>query len=178
MPTLVKLLSLGLALACATACADGNPQTNAAGGESAPGAGVGEQSGSLTIKLAPQGNLVFSSFSWAIVRPGFAKSGSIDVSNSSTVSTTIAGIPPATDYTLTMMGQSSAPVEANCSGSESFSVTAGQVTSVPVDIQCHLNQVAPPPTQAPIPPLAPVALSFLLAAAGATRLNRKKPRQS
>jgi len=73
------------------------------------------------------------------------------------VSTTIAGIPPATDYTLTMMGQSSAPVEANCSGSESFSVTAGQVTSVPVDIQCHLNQVAPPPTQAPIPPLAPVA---------------------
>jgi len=174
MPTLVKLLSLALGIACATACADGNPEGPTPGDEAQPGGGLGEQSGSLTIKLAPGGDLTFSSFSYAIVRPGFAKSGSIDVSKSKTVSTTIAGLPPATGYSLTLMGQSSSPVEANCSGSTLFDVTAGHVTSAPVSIECHVNEVTPAPAQAPIPPLAPVALSVLLAAAGAARLKRRK----
>ena len=173
MPTPFKLLFLGLGLACAAACADGEPSLSTGGGEAQPGGGLGEQSGSLTIKLAPEGNVTFSSFSYAIVRPGFTKSGTIDVSQSKTVSTTIAGLPPATGYSLTLMGQSSSPVDANCSGSTLFDVTAGQVTSAPVSIECHVNQVAAAP--APIPPLAPLALSVLLAAAGAVRLKRRKP---
>jgi len=164
---------VALALTFAAACADGDPRGPTADRSPDFAAETGEQSGSLTIKLSPAGDVTFASFSYAIVRPGFTKSGDIDVSHSQTVSTTIAGLPPATGYSLTLMGRSSAPVDANCSGSALFNVTAGQVTQVPVGVSCHVTDVTPP-AQAPIPPLAPVALGVLLAAAGAARLKRRK----
>ena len=179
LTTLAQLGYLVLALASATACADGDPDPST--GPAGPNERVDQQSGSLTIKLSAQSDVTFSSFSYAIVRPGFTKAGNIDVSHSKTVSTTIAGLPPETGYTLTLMGQSSAPVEANCSGSATFDVTAGHVTQVPVGIACHVNEVTPPPpppadgvAQAPLPPLAPFALGVLLAAAGATQLGRRR----
>jgi len=176
LKTLARFHGAALALVFATACADGGDARGPAAGQQ-PGFGseTGEQSGSLTIELNPGDDVTFTSFSYAIVRPGFAKSGNIDVSHSKTVSATIAGLPPATGYSLTLMGQSAAPVDANCSGSALFDVTAGQVTQVPIGIACHVTEVEPPaPAPAPIPPLAPLALGVLLAAAGAARLGRRR----
>jgi hypothetical protein len=172
--SLARLAGAAVTLSFATACADDG--SGALGG-SGPELGdeLGQQSGSLSIDLNPGGQVTFSSFSYAIVRPGFAKSGSIDVSQSSKVAATIAGLPPATGYTLTLMGTSTTPVDAQCSGSASFDVTAGQVTSVPIGLACHVNE-ATPPVQAPLPPLVPIAVGVLLAGAGAVRVRRREGR--
>jgi hypothetical protein len=162
---------LGLATACA-ADGQGEPGGDLAAGPDSVDA-TGEQSGSLTIDLNPGGDVTFSSFSYAIVRPGFAKSGSIDVSHSSKVAATIAGLPAGNGYSLTLMGTSTAPVDAQCSGSASFDITAGHVTSVPVGLACHVNEVTPP-VQAPLPPLVPIAVGVLLAAAGASSVRKRQ----
>ena len=175
MRRLTRFLPACVALVCSAACADADPEVAVPQSSIPPGAEVAEQSGSLQIQLNPDGSVIFNSFSYAIVRPGFTKSGQIDVSKSNTVSTTLAGLPPATGYSLTLMGQSTSPVEANCSGSAEFDVTAGHVTQVPVGISCHVTEVTPPPgtPAVPIPPLAPVALGALLAALGAGRVKRR-----
>jgi hypothetical protein len=172
--SLARLVAAAFALSFATACADdGNGALGGSGPE--PGDELGQQSGSLSIDLNTGEKVTFSSFSYAIVRPGFAKSGSIDVSQSSRVAATLAGLPPATGYSLTLMGTSTAPVEAQCSGSAAFDITAGQVTSVPVSLACHVNEVTPP-VQAPLPPLVPVAVAVLLAGAGAARVRKRRVR--
>jgi hypothetical protein len=73
------------------------------------------------------------------------------------------------------MGTSTAPVDAQCSGSAAFDITAGQVTPVPVSLACHVNEVTPP-VQAPLPPLVPVAVGMLLAAVGASSVRTRRQR--
>lgn len=171
----VRLFATTLALGLATACADDGQNPSLDGPELGAKGAPAEQSGSLSINLNPSGQVTFSSFSYAIVRPGFTKSGSIDVSQSTKVTATIAGLPPGLGYSLTLMGTSTTPVEAQCSGSAQFDIVAGHVTPVPVSLECHVNEVTPP-VNAPLPPLVPVAVGVLLAAAGASSVRKRKQR--
>lgn len=169
------LVARSLAFALATACADDGQNSSLDGQDLGARSAPGEQSGALTIELDATGQVTFSSFSYAIVRPGFAKSGNIDVSQSTKVAATIAGLPPGLGYSLTLMGTSTAPVDAQCSGAAQFDIVAGQVTPVPVNLECHVNE-GTPPVNAPLPPVVPVAVGVLLAAAGASRVRRPKQR--
>ncbi len=170
-----RFAGLACALGLATACADDGSNPSLDGQDLGAKSATGEQSGSLTIDLNPSGQVTFSSFSYAIVRPGFTKSGNIDVPESTKVAATIAGLPPGIGYSLTLMGTSTAPVDAQCSGSAQFDIMAGHVTPVPVNLECHINEVTPP-VNAPLPPLVPVAVGMVLAAAGASSVRRRQQR--
>jgi hypothetical protein len=172
-----KLIMAAAVLVCASACAYGSdPAAPAKGVSEAPSAldePVAENTGSLSFDLQAQGGVKIDAFSYTITGPNFARSSSIDVSNSTTVSTLIDGIPVGSGYSLSLSGESIAPAKASCSGSASFSIAAGVVTNVPVQIDCHLADAAPPdpgtPMPAPLPPFAPALLGFVLLGLGARR---------
>jgi hypothetical protein len=115
---------LGLA-AAPLACSDGTPAGT-----------VASQNGSIDLALTTHG-VVIGSVSYVITGPnGFSKSGSADVSRSSTIATTIGALPPGTGYSITL---SATPTSGatTCSGSAPFSVVAQQTLPVSVDLMCH-----------------------------------------
>jgi len=119
-------LALGvsfLAAGCKEAEVQGVDAANGSGGEIA-----------LDLSLASGATL--SAVGYTITGPGgYAKTGSIDVSKSTKVATTIGGIPNGSGYTISLSGTSSDGGTA-CNGSASFSVVAHQTTTVPVAILC------------------------------------------
>lgn len=115
-------------LAALAGCGDAAPATN--GG--LPGGSVG--SVALVINGAPPAS--FNRFAYAITGPT-SKSGSIDVSASSTISAVIGGVAAGTGYALTLSATST-DGQTTCSGSSpAFNVVAGATTSVSVAIDCH-----------------------------------------
>lgn len=136
-----------------------------------------EKSGSLSFELKTADDAIFTSFSYVISGPSYTKSGRIDVSESNTVSAVIEAIPVASGYSLTLQGDSVEPVKASCSGSATFDITAGTITTVPVAVACHLEPdgpVEPVPTSVPVPHQASGALGMLLVAAGALAISRQR----
>ncbi|HVU93056.1 MAG TPA: lamin tail domain-containing protein, partial [Jatrophihabitans sp.] len=88
----------------------------------------------IALDLAP--GLSLDTVSYQIAGPaGFARSGSIDVSRSGTVSATIGGLPAGTGYTITLTS-AAASGGLHCMGSAPFSITAGATTSVTVHLLC------------------------------------------
>jgi hypothetical protein len=78
----------------------------------------------------------FDSFTYALTGPS-SKTGSIDVSNASTVSALIGGVRAGAGYGLTLSGTST-DGQTTCAGSSAaFSVVGGATTSVSVAIDCH-----------------------------------------
>jgi phospholipase C len=67
---------------------------------------------------------------------GYSKTGSIDVSHSTTISAVIGGIPVGSGYTITLTA-TSVDGSLTCSGSATFSVTAHTTTAVTVKLECH-----------------------------------------
>src|SRR5215813_5059224 len=95
------------------------------------GAGTGTLSASLT--LTPTANL--NTVSYSISGPSsFSRTGSIDVSHSQTVSTTIGGIPAGSGFNISLTGTATDGL-TTCAGSAPFSVTAGMTTQLSVKIQ-------------------------------------------
>jgi hypothetical protein len=129
-----------------------------------------DETGSLSFALSTPDGVTFDSFDYVIVGPGVQKTGKVDVSNSTTVSTLVDGLPPAASYTVTLSGSSAPPDNANCSGSAQFSINAGETTDVPVPVRCHLDGAGAP---VPVPPLATVALGLALFAAGARQRRQR-----
>jgi len=108
-------------------CSEGAPQTSQAAAEHA-----GE--GSLSLQLASGSTL--TSVSYTIIGPAsFSKTGSIDVSNSSTISGLIGGIPAGNGFTITLSA-ATASASLSCGGSATFNVTAHQTTAVNVQLSC------------------------------------------
>ncbi len=184
--TRFKLLMASAALAGVVGCGTGADSAAPLGGAPAqnPTAQPGEKTGLLSFSLTAQNGATFSSFSYAITGANYAKSGSIDVTRSNTVSALIDGIPVGTGYTVTLQGTSAAPVVATCSGSATFDITAGAVTTVPVSLACHLSESdagaggtggtgTPTGTPVPIPPLAPIGLGLVLCALGGAAASRR-----
>ena len=163
------LLATATALGCAVGCSDGTaPHENTPTSPSANGKGEG----SLAFALTTPGNIRFDKFDYVIVGPHFARAKSIDVSNSTSISAIIDTIPVGSGYTLTLSAASLPPDEVVCSGSAPFAITAGEVSSVPVAVQCHERASAP----VPIPPFAPIALGLFLLAVGVA--PRRRPQRT
>jgi acid phosphatase len=88
----------------------------------------------LALQVAPGTTL--SSVSYDITGPqGFTKSGPIDVSNSSTLSATIGGLPAGTGYSISLTGTSTQG-GTTCAGNATFDVQAHQTAVVTVHVVC------------------------------------------
>jgi hypothetical protein len=76
-------------------------------------------------------------------RAHLTKAGGIDVSESNTVSAQLESIAAGAGYSLTLQGRSTVPSVAERSGSATFAISGGEVTTVPVAIACHVTDVRP-----------------------------------
>ncbi len=97
---------------------------------------VNGPNGSVALVVQGTSGVAFNSFSYTLAGPS-SKSGSIDVSNSSTVSALIGGVAAGAGYSLSLSGTSTDGA-TTCSGTSApFNVVAGATTSVSVAIDCH-----------------------------------------
>src|SRR5689334_16405612 len=88
-----------------------------------------------TLQLSPTTTLTTASYS--ITGPNaFARTGTVDVSNSQTVSLTVGGIPAGTGYNATITATAADGV-TNCNGSGMFAITAKVTTALMITIQCR-----------------------------------------
>lgn len=169
----LRALAFGVglsALAGVTACGseDGSPNGTRAGIQTP---GDAADSGSLSFALTVPPGLTFDRFSYAVTGPNFSKADFIDVTHSGTVSAVIASIPSGDGYSVTLAGTSTDP-DASCSGSSTFSISAGVKTTVPVDVACRLVQ---PQVVAsvPVPGSSSAVLGLVLLGVGAVVLRRR-----
>ncbi|HEY0469697.1 MAG TPA: metallophosphoesterase, partial [Polyangiaceae bacterium] len=101
-----------------------------------------EQLGEGMLGLTLTSGATLTSVSYTIIGPAsFSKTGAIDVSNSTTISGLIGGIPAGTGYAITLSA-TTGDASLTCGGSATFDVTARQTTPVSVAVTCK----APPKT--------------------------------
>jgi hypothetical protein len=125
--SLVALLAGGAASACsvdARSPQDGEELADETGGS------VG-----LQLRL---GDVTLASVSYVITGNGFVKNGTIDVSKSRTISSTIGGIPAGTGYSLTLSATDATDSRILCNASASFNVVARATTVTNVKLECRL----------------------------------------
>jgi hypothetical protein len=134
-------------------------------GSGAEPGGADPDVGSFSMQLKVGGSFHFSQVNYTVSRSGFQKTGSVDVSGSSTVATVIGGIPLGTGYALQLTAQDTDHKLMPCAGSATFSLTSAATVAVPVDLVCH---EVPKTTTAivPVPRWATIALAGLLLAFG------------
>ena len=118
------------ALAClataSTACSDHGPASE----QTSEGT-----TGKLDVALDLAPGVTLSTVSYSITGPGgFTKTGSFDVTSSTTITATIGPIPADTGYTVTL----STTAGATCNGSAPFDIVAHQTTPVTVHMSCRL----------------------------------------
>ena|GEM_PF-1569300 len=129
----LTILAVGFAgllsvVGCASNGGDGSSRDGASNSEGQPG------SAQLALQLANATTL--ASASYTLVGPrGYAKSGSIDVSKSSTISATIGGLPAGDGYSITISAIST-DGSTTCGGGGTFNVLAGQTARVTVALTC------------------------------------------
>src|SRR6266498_3454697 len=93
--------------------------------------------GSVVLALQVAPGVTVDSAWYSIDGPaGFAKSGTINLVSSTTLSTTIGGLPSGNGFTLSITADA-AGGKAMCGGSATFNVAVGASTPVPVHIVCH-----------------------------------------
>jgi hypothetical protein len=93
--------------------------------------------GELGLALSMASGTTFAVVEYQIAGPqGFTKSGSIDVSQSTTISTTIGGLPAGAGYSITLSATST-DATTSCSGSAPFNVLAAQTAPVSVHLTCQ-----------------------------------------
>jgi hypothetical protein len=133
--TTIKLLT-GLALiaplASLSACSDKSTHngSDTAGTDS-------DRPGEIGLALQLQSGITINTVAYTITGPGtFTKTGSIDVSNSTTISTVIGAVPAGTGASITLSA-TSLDGATQCGGSASFNVTAHATTAVSVHLTCH-----------------------------------------
>jgi hypothetical protein len=95
-----------------------------------------ENTTSVGLQLTLPDGSILNTATYVVTGPNsFTKSGSIDVSMSSTVSALLT-LPAGGPYSITISGTTT-DSSATCGGSASFSVTAGVTTPVPVHLTCR-----------------------------------------
>lgn len=147
------------------------PGPNAAPAAATPAADA--NIGSVSLELTVAGTYQFNQMSYEISGNGFDKAATVDVTNSSTFSTVVSGVPFGTGYTGTLKAKDVGVKLMTCQGSATFDVTAAATTSVPIHMTCH-ETVNPP--SVPVPRPAVYALGGLLLALGALRVRRADAR--
>jgi 5'-nucleotidase len=94
--------------------------------------------GSVDLALQAAPGVTINVVSYMISGPSsFSKTGIIDVSHSSTVSTTIGGLPAGGGFIVTLTGNSTDGATTCGGGPVSFTVVVGQTTPVSVHMLCH-----------------------------------------
>lgn len=100
-------------------------------------ASASDRAGEIGLALQLEPGVAINAVSYAISGPGtFSKTGSIDVTNSSMISTVIGAIPAGTGASITLSAKS-VDGATQCGGSASFNVTAHTTTAVSVHLTCH-----------------------------------------
>jgi phospholipase C len=95
--------------------------------------------GEVSFELQVGFGITLNSISYAITGPaGFTRTGTIDVSNSSTVSAVISGLPFGTGYEIALHGTTT-DGRGVCMGSTTFDVTDTARKTVPVHVTCDLQ---------------------------------------
>jgi hypothetical protein len=158
------LVSVLLAVGAGAGCTDQRAPAGATAATSA--AAPGSNAGSIQIALQVPPSVQLGTFSYQITRGAYSQSGAIDVSHAATVNGVIGGIPVGTGYALALSASDPSGKLTGCSGTANFDVSAGVVTSVPIDVVCHLAPTTPPPPSVPIPYPAVVVLAGALLGAG------------
>jgi hypothetical protein len=129
--------------------------------------------GSVSFQLTLASGYQFTQMSYDISGNGFHTAGTANITNSSTFSTVVSGIPAASGYTATLKTQDTGQKLMTCQGSAMFAITGGATTAAPIHMTCH--ETANPPS-VPVPPGAVFALGGTLLALGATRVRRTAAR--
>ncbi len=89
----------------------------------------------LSLQLAPGTSL--NSVSYAVTGPGgFSRVGTLDISQSTTVTGIIGGLPVGNGFSITLTGTTT-DGSTHCAGSASFDVAARQTTAVTVHLTCN-----------------------------------------
>src|SRR6478609_10043408 len=95
-----------------------------------------EQVGEGALGLTLSSGATLTAVNYTIIGPAsFNKAGSLDVSNSTTISGLIGGLPAGSGYVVTLSA-STADASLTCSGSATFNVSAHQTTPVSVAVTC------------------------------------------
>ncbi|MES1209658.1 MAG: hypothetical protein ABUS79_27290, partial [Pseudomonadota bacterium] len=90
---------------------------------------------SIALQLAP--GLSVATATYAITGPaGFSRSGSVDVSRSSTLTVLVGNLPAGIGYHVTLTSTASDGT-TSCMGAGTFDVAAAQTTLVTVSLDCH-----------------------------------------
>ena len=171
------LAALTLVAALAGGCTN-QPATSTGpngGGNSPPGE---TSMGALDVALAVPPNFQIATVNYQLTNAGFSKSGTLDVSQTTTISGVLGGIPAGSGYTLALTATDTTSKFTGCSGSAPVTVVAGATTPVSVGIDCHLPQSVKVTTSAvPVPTSAVVLLAVALLAAGLTTHGRRGARR-
>jgi hypothetical protein len=105
--------------------------------------GTGEQATGhvgLALQIAP--SISIGKVTWTIANPTLLAApltGTVDVSQSSTLQFVVGGLPAGGGYTITLTAITSTGL--NCSGSAMFSITPNVTTPVTVDVVCGSSAV-------------------------------------
>jgi hypothetical protein len=145
---------------CATGCGSPAESTFDSTGASS------QDVGSVGLDLRVPGNMSFTSASYDISRGSYHKTGSLDVSNASSLSVLVDGIPVGTGYTVTLDATSTGSPPSTCTGSSTFDVDATTAAIVPVLLSCTTAQVSTGPAPVPLPRESVLVLGLLLLCAG------------
>jgi hypothetical protein len=122
----VALTLLIFAASAAGAGCTGKPQ---------PSSGSTEGSVGLALTLAP--GITILSASYSISNPnGFSTTGTVDVSNSNTLSFVVGALPAGTGYSIEVDATSS-DGGTTCMGTASFAVTAHATSMVTIHLDCR-----------------------------------------
>ena len=93
--------------------------------------------GSITASLQLSPSTTLNTANYSISGPNaFARSGSIDVSHSQTISVTVGGIPTGDGYNVAITGTAT-DGQTTCSGSAMFAITPKMTTVLMIRIQCR-----------------------------------------
>jgi 5'-nucleotidase len=94
--------------------------------------------GSVDLALQAAPGVTINVVTYMISGPdSFSRTGTIDVSHSATVSTTIGGLPAGSGFAVTLTGNSTDGATTCGGGPVSFAVVPGQTTPVSVHLLCH-----------------------------------------
>jgi hypothetical protein len=97
-----------------------------------------ENTGTVGLELDVGSDITLESVAWEITGNGVARSGTFNVENSTKISGIIGGLPAGRGYTITLVAVATNDASIVCSGSATFAITAGQVTTAEVRLTCTL----------------------------------------
>jgi len=123
-------VGLALSLVLGSCSNDTGNRTTAVG----PG---GDSVGEIGLQLQIAPGVTINTVNWTIsnATSGFVRSGSVNEQFSNTISFQVGGIPAGAGYSIALSA-TSVDGSFSCSGSASFSVTAGATTSVGITLTC------------------------------------------